>query len=134
MRKQQWMTIGEVANWANVQTSTLRYYESIGILPPPDRVNGRRRYKPEILQLLAVIELAKAADFSLDEIRTLLYGFDHDTPLSERWKLLAREKLAEVNAIIEAARRKKRLLEEGLQNEYLRFELDALKALQKSDE
>ncbi|HLU10628.1 MAG TPA: MerR family transcriptional regulator [Oceanobacillus sp.] len=43
------LTIGEMANMIGVQTSTLRYYESIGILPPPRRVSGRRRYSRDVL-------------------------------------------------------------------------------------
>ncbi|MFN8565769.1 MAG: MerR family DNA-binding transcriptional regulator, partial [Anaerolineae bacterium] len=38
------MTISEVARRVGVRTSTLRYYESIGLLPAPKRVSGRRRY------------------------------------------------------------------------------------------
>ena len=68
-------TIGEIANLAGVQPSTLRYYESIGILPAPRRVSGQRRYSVEVLQILAVIQLAKEANFTLPEIRALLYGF-----------------------------------------------------------
>ena len=67
------MPIGEVAQLAGVQTSTLRYYEQIGLLPVPKRINGQRRYAPDVLQILAVIQLAKEVNFSLDEIRTLLY-------------------------------------------------------------
>jgi MerR family redox-sensitive transcriptional activator SoxR len=37
------MSIGEVAQRAGVRPSTLRYYESIGVLPTPERENGRRR-------------------------------------------------------------------------------------------
>src|SRR5690242_14051643 len=76
------LTIGEVAALAGVQASTLRYYERIGILPRPPRVSGQRRYSREILALLAVIQLAKEADFSLPEIQALLYGAE-GTP-SER--------------------------------------------------
>jgi MerR family redox-sensitive transcriptional activator SoxR len=73
MQREQ-LTIGEVANLAGVQTSTLRYYEDIGILPAPQRVNGQRRYSREVLVVLAVIQLAKDANFSLTEIRDLLYS------------------------------------------------------------
>ncbi len=58
------LTIGEVARRAGVRTSTLRYYESIGLLPAARRVNGRRRYAPAALRMLAVIHLAQQAGFS----------------------------------------------------------------------
>lgn len=70
----QHLTIGEVARLAGLQTSTLRYYESIGLLHPPRRISGQRRYTREVLQILAVIRLAKEVNFSLPEIRALLHG------------------------------------------------------------
>jgi MerR family redox-sensitive transcriptional activator SoxR len=38
------LTIGEVARRAGVATSSIRYYERIGLLPKPDRAQGQRRY------------------------------------------------------------------------------------------
>jgi MerR family redox-sensitive transcriptional activator SoxR len=116
------LSIGEMASILGVQASTLRYYESIGILPPPRRVSGQRRYSRDMLPLLAVIQLAKEANFSLPEIRALLYG-QGGTP-SERWKRLALEKLEEVNAVISRAQEMKQLLEEALHSDALHFELD----------
>lgn len=37
------LTIGEVARRAGVAASSIRYYESIGLLPEPDREHGQRR-------------------------------------------------------------------------------------------
>ncbi len=42
------MSIGEVARSAGVRPSALRYYEGVGLLPPPERANGRRRYGGEL--------------------------------------------------------------------------------------
>ena len=116
------MTIGEVAQQVGVETSTLRYYESIGVLPPPRRVSGQRRYTPTVLKVMQVIEVAKEAGFTLSEIRTLLHGFSLDKAPSERWKVLARQKLPEVEALIARAQGMKQLLELGLECECL--ELD----------
>ena len=57
------LTIGEVAEATGVPTSTLRYYEKLGIIPPPQRSSGQRRYYPEVLQLIAVIRLGKDVGF-----------------------------------------------------------------------
>ncbi len=122
------MTIGEIARLAGVQPSTLRYYESIGILPPPRRASGQRRYSREVLQMLAVIQLAKEANFTLPEIRALLHGQApgkvDKRPPSARWKELAAHKLREIDAVIARAQEMKQLLEEGLECESLRVELD----------
>ena len=119
-------TIGEVARRAGVRPSALRYYERIGVLPPPGRENGRRRYDEEVLRevldRLAIVRVAQQAGFTIAEIRTLLDGFSEDTPPSERWRVLAREKLPEVEALIGRAQGMKSLLERGLECECLRLE------------
>jgi MerR family transcriptional regulator, redox-sensitive transcriptional activator SoxR len=124
------MSIGEVAHRAGVRPSALRYYEGVGLLPLPERANGRRRYDgeelSEVLERLAVIRVAQQAGFTISEIRTLLDGFSEDTPPSERWRLLAEEKLPEVEALVERALGMKRLLERGMRCECLRFEDCAL--------
>jgi MerR family transcriptional regulator, redox-sensitive transcriptional activator SoxR len=120
------MTIGEVARRAGIRPSALRYYESAGVLPEPERENGRRRYGPEVLELLAVVRVAQQAGFTISEIRTLLHGFTAETPPSERWRALASEKLPEVEALIRRAFGMKRLLEWGLRCDCLRLEDCAL--------
>ena len=116
------MSTGKVAERTGVRPSALRYYESVGVLPPPERVNGRRRYGGEVLELLAVVRVAQQAGFTVSEIRTLLHGFSADTLPSARWRALAREKLPEVEALVEHALGMKRLLERGLRCECMRLE------------
>ena len=120
------MSLGEVAQRARVRPSALRYYEGVGLLPPPERENGRRRYDGEVLDRLAVVRVAQQAGFTISEIRTLLDGFSEDIPPSERWRVLAREKLTEVDALIERALGMKDLLERGLRCECLSLEDCAL--------
>jgi MerR family transcriptional regulator, redox-sensitive transcriptional activator SoxR len=120
------MSIGEVAQRARVRPSALRYYEGVGLLPRPERENGRRRYDGEVLDRLAVVRVAQQAGFTISEIRTLLDGFSEDIPPSERWRVLAREKLTEVDALIERALGMKVLLERGLRCECLSLEDCAL--------
>lgn len=116
------MAIGEVANEAGVQPSTLRYYESIGLLPLAKRVGGKRRYTAEAIDRLGVIQIAKKAGFTLSEIKMLLSGFSETEPPSARWKIMAQEKIEQVEALIERAQGMKRLLMEGLECECLRME------------
>src|SRR3989442_829672 len=70
------LTIGEIATRAGVRTSSIRYYESIGVLPEPERRNGQRRYGPEAVERLKVIAVAQQAGFSLSEIGELLASSD----------------------------------------------------------
>jgi MerR family transcriptional regulator, redox-sensitive transcriptional activator SoxR len=120
------MSLGEVAQRARVRPSALRYYEGVGLLPPPERENGRRRYDGEVLDRLSVVRVAQQAGFTISDIRTLLDGFSEDIPPSERWRVLAREKLTEVDALIERALGMKDLLERALRCECLTLEDCAL--------
>ena len=109
------MSIGQAAAMAGVRTSTLRYYESIGLLPQPERAGGRRRYTAEVLRQLAIIQVSKDAGFTLDEVRTLLDGFSSANPPSRQWKEMARRKIPLVEAQIRKAEAMKSLLEDGLE-------------------
>lgn len=108
------MTIGEVARRAGINASAIRYYEKAGLLAKPERVSGRRRYGPEVLELLALVRVAQQAGFTIAEIRTLMHGFSAETPPSERWRQLAAKKLPELEAKIGRTCAMKRLLERGL--------------------
>ncbi len=116
------LSIGEVAKQVGVRTSALRYYESIGLLPAPKRINGQRCYEESILQRLAILQLAQKAGFSMAEIDELLHGFAEDTPPAERWREMAHKKMAELDAQISRAQQMKTLLEHGLRCNCLRLE------------
>lgn len=108
------LTIGEVAKRAGIRASAIRYYESVELLPAPQRVNGRRRYDSHVLDRLVVIQIAQQAGFTVAEMQTLFNGFTPETPAAERWEALSRQKLAEVDALIRRAQVMKQVLEEGL--------------------
>ena len=106
--------IGDIARQAGIATSTIRYYERIGLLPPSRRVSGKRRYEPTILRKLGVIRLAQQAGFSIAEIQTLLHEFPASTPPSQRWETLATDKIPELEAQIQRIQAMKHLLEQTL--------------------
>ncbi len=90
------MTIGRLAQQSGISASAIRYYEKLEILPAPARISGRRQYGPRALERVAVLRLAQASGFTLDEIRRLFHGFDKSVPAAERWQQLARVKMEEV--------------------------------------
>jgi MerR family redox-sensitive transcriptional activator SoxR len=103
--------IGEVARRAGIAPSALRYYENEGLIPRPERRNGRRVYGREVLERLALIDLAKRGGFTIAEIKRLLRGFARRTPPGERWRALAERKRKELDERISEARRMKAVLE-----------------------
>ena len=96
-------SIGDVAAQAGLNTSAIRYYERIGLLPEAERVAGKRRYGPDVLERLAVITTAQRAGLSLGEVGELLDGVDAGEPAGEQLQALARRKLPEVEALIAQA-------------------------------
>lgn len=88
------MKIGELARRSGLATSTIRFYESKGLLRMADRqANGYRAYPPEAVAVLAIIASAQQAGFTLEEIRHLLpqdiTQWQHDDLLAALQKKIA---------------------------------------------
>lgn len=67
------MRIGELAQAAGVSAKTVRYYESIGLLPDPGRTaSGYREYGADALERLRFVRDAQAAGLTLKESGTIL--------------------------------------------------------------
>jgi MerR family transcriptional regulator, redox-sensitive transcriptional activator SoxR len=103
------LAIGEVAQRAGMTASRIRYYEARGLLMPPGRVSGKRRYGSDVLRRLAIIDAAQRVGFGLDEIRDLLGS--RDELAHERLRQLALAKLPELDQLIDRATSVRRLLE-----------------------
>jgi Hg(II)-responsive transcriptional regulator len=67
------MRIGEVAQRADVNVQTVRYYERRGLLPAPTRrPSGYREYSAETVRLVRFIKRAQELGFSLRDIAELI--------------------------------------------------------------
>jgi DNA-binding transcriptional MerR regulator len=89
------MTIGEVARRAGVATSTVRYYERIGLLPADARSSGQRRYRTASLRRLVFVGMLQDAGLTLDDIAGVLGAATVD-----EWKAIARRRVAGLDAEI----------------------------------
>lgn len=78
--------------------STIRYWEQVEILPKPERTGGQRRYTEKALDRIAVLRLAQACGFRLEEMRHLVNGFPAEVTASHRWRELAGKKKKELDA------------------------------------
>jgi len=105
------LTIGEVAGRAGVATSSIRYYERIGLLPRPERTHGQRRYHTDVLGKLGFIGVAQSAGFKLAEIKELIDGVDSASGMGEQIRSLSARKLEEVEALLERTKAMKGWLE-----------------------
>lgn len=67
------LRIGRLAAAVRVSAATVRFYESIGLVPPPRRTaSGNRIYPPSEVQRLRLIGRAKLLGLSLAEIKELV--------------------------------------------------------------
>src|SRR5256885_3494974 len=67
------LTIGQVADAADVNIQTIRYYERRGLFPTPRRTPaGYRQYADDAVARLRFIKHAQELGFSLQEIQELL--------------------------------------------------------------
>jgi DNA-binding transcriptional MerR regulator len=101
------MKIGEVAGKAGVTVDTVRFYERVGVLPPPARTaSGYRDYRPETIERIQLTRKLQAIGFTLGDAVDALAAHDAGgaTCESERWRLQAvldrvDAKLAELHAL-----------------------------------
>ena len=67
------MQIRQLAALAKVSAKTIRYYESIGVLPQPERSpNGYREYEGSDVERLKLVLGARRLEFSLDDVTEIL--------------------------------------------------------------
>lgn len=95
--------IGRVASELDMNPKTIRYYESIGLIPEPARSrSGYRVFTAEEVERLEFILKAKALDLSLEDIGEILDVRGRgEAPCSFVAEVLE-QKLDEVEARIEA--------------------------------
>ncbi|RZT07753.1 DNA-binding transcriptional MerR regulator [Mycobacterium sp. BK558] len=92
------MRISEVSARTGVPATTLRYYESIGLLTPGREGNGYRSYDESAVQRLDFVDAAKELGLELPEIHVLLNLADSGTCTAVRDALspVLNEQLAKV--------------------------------------
>jgi MerR family transcriptional regulator, mercuric resistance operon regulatory protein len=71
------LTRGALAAETGCNIETIRYYERIGILPPPPRSEGGHRlYSPDLVRRLRFVRRGRDLGFTIEEIRELLSVVD----------------------------------------------------------
>src|SRR4030067_939439 len=67
------MEIRELAVFTGVPAKTIRYYESIGVLPPPERKsNSYRLFREADVERVKLVAGARSLGFSLDDIAEIM--------------------------------------------------------------
>lgn len=90
-------SIGDAARHSGVKVPTIRYYESIGLLPPPPRAdNDRRVFDEAAMERLAFIRHARGMGFEMSEIAALLSLRDNPRQSCVKADEIARTRLADI--------------------------------------
>ncbi|CAJ1505376.1 MerR family transcriptional regulator [[Mycobacterium] burgundiense] len=110
------MRISQLAQRSGVPASTLRFYESVGLLPSERTDSGYRVYDDESVQRLGFIRAAKQVGLPLEEIRELLAVWDEGACVDVRGRMrpMITARLDEVVARIAELQRFAEVLTEGL--------------------
>ena len=92
------MKIGELASATGTKVETVRYYEKIGLLPPPARTSANyRAYGNDHLARLSFIRRARDLGFTLEAVRELLTLSDDKAQSCEAVDSVARVHLTEID-------------------------------------
>ncbi len=110
------MTISLLAKAAGVPSSTIRYYERIGLVEPEDRSQGNYRlYSEESLRKVKFIRAAQAIGFTLDDVKALLSDEAGHTPTCGNVQTLIEDRLGEIELRLRDLRHVRKVLTGALQ-------------------
>jgi len=102
---------GQLAKSTGCNGETIRYYESIGILPPPPRTTGGHRVYGEAHERrLAFVLRSRELGFSLEQVRDLLGRADERHTSCAEVKTMTLEHAATIRAKIADLRKMERIL------------------------
>lgn len=107
------MKIGELSDSTGVPAKTIRFWESAGLVPEPDRTaSGYRDYDPAVAERLSFIRRSQHAGLTLGQIRQVLEVSDSGQPPCEHVAAVVADRLAEVEARLRELRATRRHLVE----------------------
>ncbi|MFZ3234263.1 MAG: SDR family oxidoreductase [Stellaceae bacterium] len=106
------LSIGELARLAECQVDTIRYYERIGIMPKPERSEGKqRRYNEQQARQLLFIRRLRDLGFSVEEASGFLamrrqdsYGCADFTRIADAWVARIRQQINQLRRLERPAR------------------------------
>jgi len=96
------MNIGKAAKLSGISAKTIRYYESVGLMPKPTRAaNGYRHYRDKDLQTLRFIHRSRNLGFTIKDIRDLLGLWQDKERASADVREVAKRHVAEIEQRLE---------------------------------
>lgn len=91
------MNIGRAAELSGVPPKTIRYYESVGLLPPTGRAaNGYRDFTTQDVDILRFISRGRGLGFSVEQVNELLSLYRDRERACSDVKRIAVSRLADI--------------------------------------
>ncbi|ANO34205.1 redox-sensitive transcriptional activator SoxR [Vibrio breoganii] len=88
----RFFTVGEAAKRCGVATSTLRFYESKGLIESIRTEGNQRRYPASTIRVISVIKAAQQIGVSLEEIKLALKTLpNHKQPTKKDWARMSKQ-------------------------------------------
>jgi MerR family redox-sensitive transcriptional activator SoxR len=92
------MKIGDVSKRVGLPSSTIRYYEKIGLADRLPRVSGRRDFDEAALFALEFVKLAQSTGFSIEDIKNLMIAYRGDSGSSGAWTKIAERQRSDIRS------------------------------------
>ncbi|NQV25097.1 MAG: MerR family transcriptional regulator [Rhodopirellula sp.] len=109
-------TISQLAEKVGIPTTTIHYYERIGLVEPEDRSAGNYRlYSRASLDKLRFIQAAQAIGFTLEDTRALLADESGSVPKYGAVQGLIEDRLADVEEPLKDLRHVRKVLKSALE-------------------
>jgi len=111
-----WFTISQLANAVDVPTTTVRFYERVGLVEPEDRSeHNHRLYSEESVRKLKFIRAAQNIGFKLDDVKALLSTPSSTAASCREVQSVIEDRLANVSKRLKDLRRVQRVLKLSLE-------------------
>ncbi len=105
------MNIGKASELSGVRAKTIRYYESIGLIPePPRRESGYRDYGLPDIETLKFVQRARNLGFTIKDVSDLLNLWNDKNRASSRVKELTQRHIQEIEGRIDELESMRRTL------------------------
>lgn len=109
-------TISQLAKAADIPTTTVRYYERIGLVEPDGRSQGNYRlYGNESLKKLKFIRAAQAVGFTLEDVKSLLADDAGEEPTCGNVQGLIEARLTDIEERLKDMRHVRKVLKSALE-------------------
>jgi MerR family transcriptional regulator, copper efflux regulator len=99
------MNIGAASKLSGVPAKTIRYYETVDLIPPATRTEaGYRDYQSNDVHILRFLKRSRTLGFTVSECRELLSLYRDDARASADVKQLALQKVGDIDQRLEELR------------------------------